>query len=262
MQTVLTYLHISDSHIGPTPDTRIKTLPTLPYLERLVALINAFPQQPDFIVHTGDLSNDGSPESYAIAKACLATLKVPVYCVRGNRDKPAMLRQHMGAPPHPAGSDAPLTYTFEVKGERFLVLDTYWTPPPRGHIDAAQLARLQAECTTDGPPLTIFLHHPLFPLNSPWADENMLVDNGDMVHKALLPARNRLRGVFSGHLHHSLQFIRDGINYTTVSSNNAEQFAWHSWDETIRLDENAQPAYNVVQYFADYVQVTQRTFSL
>lgn len=261
MKPILTYVHVSDTHIGPTRDLRFAGRLTLLALERFVALVNDFPQQPDFVVHTGDLSDDHSPASYALAAEAFASLKAPVYYVNGNHDASDMIRKYLDAPGHPGGEPgARLDYIFEVKGERFLVLDTVEPAmDPQGHVDEAQLARLRAECTPDGPPLTVFMHHPLFPMNSPWADRLMLVDNGEEAHAALLPARDRLRGVFFGHLHRSCQFVRDGITYTAVGST-AFQLVWRPWSDFVVVDD--RPAYNVVQYFADYVLVTQYTFAV
>ena len=63
---------------------------------------------------------------------------------------------------------------------------------PRGLLSPQQLEVLRAEATPDGPPLTIFTHYPAIRLNSPWMDANMLIYNGEAMHQALLPARERL----------------------------------------------------------------------
>ncbi len=261
MNALLTFVQVSDSHIGAAPDDTLKGQPTLPYLERLIALVNAFPQQPDFVVHTGDLSTDRSPESDALAAPVMARLKAPVYYVCGNHDDADLLRDRMGAP---AGAEqgAPLDYAFDVKGERFVVLDTVGPVDPRGHVSEAQLDFLRRQCTPDGPPLTIFMHHSPFPVDSPWADENIPIDNADALHAALLPARGRLRSVFCGHLHRAGQYIRDGVAYVIAASACPAQFLWWPWNERVEVDEGALPSFNVVRYFADYVLATHHTFSL
>lgn len=263
MNPLLTFVHISDTHIGPKPDFTKYDRSPFAHLVALVDVINAMPVQPDFIVHTGDLSHDRSPESYEVAAPLFARFNPPVYYVNGNHDEAGMLRKYMGAP---ANSDsysnvARLVYTFDVKGEHFLVLDSLGMVDPQGHIDEAQLAWLRAQCTPDGPPLTVFIHHPLFPLHAPWANANMLVDNGEAVHAALLPARERLRGVFGGHLHRSCQYARDGIIYTSVGSSFV-QFGWPSADEHPLVDEGHPPTYNVVRCFEGYVLVTQQVFTV
>jgi len=205
MQPHLTFVQITDSHLGPARD--YSYFGHFPYrtLTRAIDLINAMPQLPDFVVHTGDVSNDCSAESYALAAELLGRLRVPLYLLSGNHDDRALLRKVLDAPPAPDGDpDAPLDYAFEVKGERFLALDgrTPEVRDPLGKLSAAQLARVRAEAEADGPQLTVLLHYPPFPMGSPWLDENMPLVNGEELQAALLPAQHRLRGVFCGHLHH------------------------------------------------------------
>ena len=264
MQPLLTFVHITDTHIGSSLDYDYYGLRPPRYLARLVAEINGFPQQPDFVIHTGDVSQDRSAESYEIALEQLGKLNVPVYYVNGNHDDRALLRKMMGAPGHASGNpDAPLDYVFEVRGERFLVLDAHHedaVPDPQGFVTDEQLAWVQREAMPDGPPLTVFVHFPLFRMASPWLNDNMLICNGNALHAALLPARNRLRGVFLGHLHRSCQIVRDDICYTTAASS-IVQYAWRPWDARPQSDHDFAPGYNVVQYFADQVIVLQYAFT-
>lgn len=260
MQAVLNFVHITDTHFGLTPDYAIYGQHTLPCAERLVALINDFPQQPDFVIHTGDISTDRSPQSYELAAATLARLRAPIHYVCGNHDDPALLRRFLGAPQHPGGDpNAPLDYAFEVRGERFLVLDTRGTVDPAGHLSAAQLEVLRAECIPDGPPLTVFLHYPPLAMASPWLDARMLIDNGEALHAALRPARERLRGVFYGHLHRPSQVTRDGITYTSVAST-FSQFQWRPWDPQPLEDPDSSPGYSHVQYLPEWVVVNHYGF--
>lgn len=265
MQPLLTFVHISDTHLGPSRSFRLDKKLTYPYLEYLVALINALPAQPDFVVHTGDITDDGSAEAYQVATSVFSRLKAPIYYLSGNHDNVNRIRKFMAMSVDlsnvPAG--APLTYDFIVENERFLVLDTVDTSlGTRGRLSEDQLESLKAQCTPDGPPLTVFMHHPLFPINSPWADRYLLTENGEEVHRVLLSARERLRGVFFGHLHHSCQFVRDGITYTGASSTTASQLIWSPWED-FRIDfTNSLPSYNIVQYFEHYVQIAQHTFNL
>lgn len=263
MRPHLTFVHITDSHLGPDRAFAMHGQNAYRSLERLVGLINDFPQPPDFVVHTGDVSNDRSAESYALAAELLGRLRVPLYVVNGNHDDRALLRKVLGAPGHPSGDPAaPLDYAFEVRGERFVVLDAHdpsAVPDPQGHLRPDQLAWVRAEAVPDGPPLTVLLHFPLFPMGSPWLDANMLVDNGLELHAALLPARGRLRGVFCGHLHSSVQVARDGITYTSAPGG-LFQYDWRPWHERPRPDPDFPPGYSLVRYFDGQALATQHTF--
>jgi Icc protein len=262
MKPMLTFIHITDTHLGPQRDFHLHGLNAARHLERLVTLINELREPPDFAVHTGDLANDRRAESYAIAQDILAALQVPVYLVNGNHDDRALLRATLDAPLHPSGDPAaPLDYTFEVKGERFLVIDGHSdaVPDPLGQLSPEQLVWLRDEAQRSSAPLTVFLHYPPFPIGSLWFDENMPLVNGEALHAVLCTVRDRLRGVFFGHAHHSYQIERDGITYTCAASG-LMQYAWRPWDERPQVDLDSPPAYNVVRYFPDQVVVQGYTF--
>jgi len=261
-QPHLTFIQISDTHLGPDRDWDFYGQNPRRHLEQLVCLIKTFPQAPDFVIHTGDVSTDKSAESYEIAQAILADLNVPLYLVCGNHDDRALLRTYFDAPHAPDGDPgAPLDYSFEVKGERFIVVDgtNAAVREPLGLLRDEQLAWVRSEAQPDGPPLTVFLHYPPFTIGSTWYDENMPLVNGVELHRALLPARDRLRGVFFGHAHHSYQIVRDGITYTCAPSS-VSGYAWRPWDATPEVDHAALPGYNVVHVFADQVVVHGYTF--
>jgi Icc protein len=261
MQPRLTFVQISDSHVGPTEDFELHSFRTFACLDSAISRINEFPQPPDFVIHTGDLINDQNGASYAVAAKAMNRLHVPAYYVCGNHDERALLRQHFGCPPHPSGDpNAPLDYTFEVKGEQFVVLDTSSrdVPPPQGHLDEAQLAWFRAAIEHPGP-LTVLMHHSPFPMGSPWLDENMSIQNGAALHEILLPVRDRLHGVFHGHLHRSCQTVRDGITYTCAGST-ALQYGWRPWDPKPLPDPDNPPGYNVVHYLDGYIVAHAYTF--
>lgn len=263
MQPFLTFVQLSDSHLGPTHDYSYYGHCPYRTLARAIDLINAMPQLPDFVVHTGDLSNDGSAESYELAAGLLGRLRVPLYLVNGNHDDRALLRKMLDAPYALDGDpDSPLDYVFEVKGERFLVLDGH-SPEvrdPLGKLNAEQLSRVRAEAEADSPPLTVLLHYPPAPMGSPWLDQHMPLVNGEALYTALRPAGERLRGVFCGHLHRSSQIVRQGIA-TFCGPSTVAGYTWHRWEQTPAIDPDYPPAYSVVHYFDRQVVVHQYTFA-
>ncbi|MDX1615523.1 MAG: metallophosphoesterase [Candidatus Promineifilaceae bacterium] len=259
----LTFVHISDTHFGPTADFQRHDVAPLPCARRLVETINTLPVRPDFIVHTGDVTSDPEPAAYRLAARTLGQLQAPVYYVNGNHDTAAAIRQYMTLASHtPAGSDPDrLSYTFTVKGYRFLVLDARGPDDidPHGILDPSQLELVAQEATPDGPPLTVFVHFPVLPLNSPWMDANMLILNGEELHQALLPARTRLRGVFHGHVHQPMQTVRDGIIYFSVASAFFQFGAWPN-DLVTSYDPDHLPGFAFVHLLPDQTIVHQHTF--
>ncbi|MGH8212678.1 MAG: metallophosphoesterase family protein, partial [Rhodanobacteraceae bacterium] len=78
------FVQISDSHVGfhlaPNPDP-------VATLRETISRINAQPQRPDFIVHTGDLTHLSRPEQFDIVEQVLDEAKVDqVFFIPGEHD--------------------------------------------------------------------------------------------------------------------------------------------------------------------------------
>ena len=257
------FVHISDSHIGPTADYERHGHKALPCARKMVELINTMPTRPDFVIHTGDVVTHPHPDSYALAAETFNALQVPVYYATGNHDTSRDLHTYMKMGDKVDFQDDldVLSYAFECKGERFVVLDGRAPEEldPHGLLSEAQLHVLRREATPDGPPLTIITHFPALPLNSPWMDANMLILNGDEMHRTLVPARDRLRGVFYGHIHQARESRQDGIAYSAAASMLGQFTTWPS-EEKVSSDHEAAAGYSFVQYVGGQAIVQHMTF--
>lgn len=258
----VTFVHISDSHIGPSADYRRHGLAALPCAERIVATINAMAPQPDFVLHTGDVVTEPHDASYAVAAEVFGRLDAPAYYAVGNHDTAADLRRWMRVGPHVPllPDDGPWSYAFELRGHRFLAVDARGPDAidPQGALSAAQWSVLDRELTPDGPPLTIITHFPLLPMGSPWIDRTMLVRDGDVLHDRLAAVAHRLSGVFFGHIHQPLHMSVDGVLYSSAPSTFAQLTGWPT-DEVAGADPVALPGYAVVRLTA--AGTTVRTLS-
>ena len=258
------FVHISDSHIGPSADYARHGHRALPCLEKVIDIIQSLPQKPDFVVHTGDVVTDPHPASYELAAETMARLDVPVYYVTGNHDRARDLHHYFPMGPKRDAYDDPdlLAYTFDVKGHRFMVVDARAEDEidPHGWLTQKQLDFVRREVRQPGPPLTIFMHYPIVPINSTWIDAYMMVINGAALHQILAPARARIRGVFYGHIHQNVQIFRDGIMYTGVASLFSQFSGWPNAD-VIGFDPEHPPGYNFVHLLPEQTIVHQHTFS-
>ncbi|MCP5100880.1 MAG: hypothetical protein GY943_35460, partial [Chloroflexi bacterium] len=61
------FVHISDTHIGPTADYARHGHAPLPCAQKVVQIINTLPVKPDFVIHTGDIVTDPEPAAYRLA---------------------------------------------------------------------------------------------------------------------------------------------------------------------------------------------------
>lgn len=264
MSKPLYFVHITDTHIGPTPTFSRHGHESYACARRLVEIINGLPAPPDFIIHTGDVVNEPDPRAYALAAQVFTQLASPVYYVTGNHDTAQGIAAYLPmAPRQPAIVDPDyLCYHFEVKGYRFLALDGHLPDEdgPRGWLPASQMAVLQTEAAdVNGPPLVIFTHFPALPLNAPWIDANLRLGNGAEAHQAFVRLLPRLRAVFLGHTHQNIQTWRDGVLYVTAASAFFQFTAWPT-DVEIGLDPDHLPGFNFIHLLPDQTIIRQHTF--
>jgi len=259
---VVHFVHISDTHIGPTADYALYGARTLPPLERVVERINALPVKPDFVMHTGDVAAQPDPEAYRLAAGVMDRLSAPVYYVTGNHDRSRDIRAFLRMGPRVdlvEGEDA-LAYRFGLRGHRMIVLDARGPDSidPHGLLPEAQLRALRREVEEGDLPLTVFVHFPPGPLGSPWLDGGMLMLNGEDLHQALVAARERLRGVFFGHVHRGMQVFRDGVLYSSVGSTFCQFTAWPS-DERPGFEAGGPGCFNFVTLTPEGCVVKEHT---
>jgi 3',5'-cyclic-AMP phosphodiesterase len=255
------FIHITDTHIGPTPEHRVLTQLALTTLEALVDRINALPFEPDFILHTGDIVDDGSGAAYALARPVLQKLKRPIYYVLGNHDLPVPMRTVLLG--EPASADR-YDYNVDLDGTQLVVIDTRGPIDPAGTLTADQLQNLRDLCTPDGPPLIIALHHQPVKLDVGWLDngwdqKHMMIDNSAAFLEAIAPARQRIRGVFFGHVHRGCHVLHRGILFSSPPSACAEIQAWPTSNYPVPSPEE-QPGFNIVTITDDETTIRQYTF--
>lgn len=246
---MLRFIHITDTHIGPNKDFELYGLKPYPYLVKLIAEINSLPFEYDFILHTGDVVDDGADASYRLARELLSQLKKPIFYVVGNHDDPdAMQSVLLGQKSNEGKKDS----TASIGGCQFLFLDSRGPKSPAGNLEEKQINWLKEQCTPEGPPLVIVLHHSPLLLDTHWLDlggkswggKTMLLGNHEAFRAAIAPAKNRIKAVFFGHVHGTFQVVQDGILYIAGPSGFAQLENWPDQCEAI-LDRQP-PGYNVI----------------
>jgi len=226
---VVRFLHISDTHLHTDPEYILYGHHVRHNVAALIDTLNALPYPVDFVLHTGDVTDDAALESYQVTKALFATLRLPIYYLSGNHDHAPTLQREL------LGIDQPIDrydYSFTIGDVQFIALDSFGLRQPGGYLTDTQLANLRRVCTPDGGPIAIFVHHQPLPLRVPWLDEitsmpsEMLISNHAEFWDAIRPAASRLRGVFYGHIHRSSQTVRGGVLFSSAPSAVAQLKTW------------------------------------
>ncbi len=259
----LTFIHISDTHIGVQSDYSNRGFRPYERMQLLVADIQRLPFTPDFIVHTGDVCGDkdchATPEHYAVAKHLLESLPVPIYYIAGNHDCKQSLFSTLKSGPYTVmhETESELMYEFMVRGFSFVALHSSVVSERAGTISSRQLDLLRAHLMSSSSPCFIFLHHPPLSLGSPWMDQHMLLAEGVVLQSLLERFRERVLGVFFGHIHQGFNFCKGGISYFS-SPGTIFQFSTFPNDHQPLLEQQSYVGYSVIQARDGELQVNLR----
>ncbi len=208
-------LHISDIHLtqlgSPIWGADVKL-----NFDSAIKFISEIKLEIDAIFITGDLSNDGSIESYKYIDAAFASIGVPTYCCMGNHDN---IDHVLSVFSSGFINYCPIAYVADWK---FLILNSIVPDEEdlgknkaRGYLSETSLKFLESSITLDKRNTAIVLHHP--PIEPGGWLNRKLLDNRDIFNK-LIRKYEQVKLVLYGHTHYNLQTSLDGILYTSASS--------------------------------------------
>ena len=159
------FLHISDTHISSHNRPVAGRLDTEALLKQLInRLLSAREQwgQIDALLATGDISDDGSADSYERFKSLVAPLELPVYVIPGNHDAREPMRNaflNYGYLP----DTGPLNWHQRIGGVNVIGLDTLVEGVGYGRLLPETLTFLESQLSAaKHEPVLVMLHHPPF----------------------------------------------------------------------------------------------------
>jgi Icc protein len=208
------FVQISDSHIGFAkpfnPDARVT------YREA-VARIAALPTRPDFILHTGDVSQLSKPSQFDDADQIIQEAGLPVFHVPGEHD---VLDEGQGQAfleRYAKGSKGAGWYSFDHAGVHFVALVNVVNLKAggAGNLGPEQLAWLTDDLAAHGAstPIVVFTHIPLWALYPDWGWSTE--DAGQAL--ALLRRFGSVT-VLNGHIHQVQQKVEGHVAFYTARS--------------------------------------------
>lgn len=191
---------ISDTHIQTAlPEASVR----LEALERTVRSINAMPEPPVVVLHTGDVAHDGSEEDYAAAREVMSRLTAPVLAIIGNRDRRATFRRAFADDGYLEPRSPFIQYAVAIGGLGLVALDTFDDESGLGHYCGERdrdCALLLQACA--GRPTLVMLHHAPVPM--PDLSVNPLQwrehDRAELLVEQLANAPHVV-GIIAGHVH-------------------------------------------------------------
>ncbi len=165
---------------------------------------------------TGDLTDDGSEESYRRVRQLLEPFDAPVHVLPGNHDDRRNLREAFGL----AGEgDEPINYSVDVGGLRLVAFDSIVPGQDPGAYSTTQLRWLDQELRRDTEaPTVLALHHPPLPTGMPEWDAINLEPSEREALAAVVSRHSQLRAVVGGHLHRTAAGTLGGCTVLSAPS--------------------------------------------
>ncbi len=198
---------LTDCHLQKEPTATLYNICTLNSFQN--TLRSAAQHQPDLYLLTGDLSHDGSSESYQHIVTATSTLSRPIAWIPGNHDHPATM-QAIFEPSHLINHTV-----ISLDPWQLILLDSYWPGHIAGRLADQQLQQLAQHLQNQKPTL-IFLHHNIsepVPINM-----GSMFANTDQLLDIIKPYQQYIKAIICGHVHTAYDFEFRGIRLLSTPS--------------------------------------------
>jgi len=210
----LSFVQISDSHMGFNKPANPDVVATL---RAAVDKINALPQAPEFLLHTGDISHLSKPEEFDNVDQILKSARASqVFFVPGEHDvleeSGAGYRERYAKTAKGDG-----WYSFDKNGVHFIGLVNVMNLKPGG---LGALGKDQLEWLEDdvqplsaSTPLIVFAHIPLWSVYPEWG-----WGTDDSAQALSYLKRFGSVSVLNGHIHQTMQKVEGNVTFHTAAS--------------------------------------------
>ncbi len=196
-------VQMTDTHISSVENDTLAGVDTTGTLVGVIAAVKR-EEHPDLVLLTGDLAQTPTEDTYNKLAGLLRRIELPVYCLPGNHDDPALMQRLLNT-----GNVS--TANFITCGNwSIILLDTHEPGKEGGCLSVTELEGLaEALERSTGRHVLICLHHQPVNIHSPWMDR-MALENGEALFQVLDRYTN-VRGIIWGHIHQEFTTTRNGV---------------------------------------------------
>jgi 3',5'-cyclic AMP phosphodiesterase CpdA len=208
------FLQISDTHIGFNKDANPDVAGTL---TRTIALVNAMPQKPDLVIHTGDITHLSKAAEFDTAAQLMSQMNVTeLHTTPGEHDvADATVTEYFNR--YGKASDNRGYYSFDHHGVHFVSLINVlnFKPNGLGNLGQEQLEWLEKDLKgrSASTPIVVFAHMPLWTVYAPWG-----WGTGDADQAMSYLKRFGSVTVLNGHIHQIVQKVEGNMTFHTARS--------------------------------------------
>jgi 3',5'-cyclic AMP phosphodiesterase CpdA len=206
------FVQISDSHIGFNKPANADVNATL---RIAIDKIDALPDAPDFVIHTGDLTHQAKPAEFDTLSQLLRTSTTrQVFYVPGEHDNAADDGKEYLAR-FGKGTRGTGWYSFDHRGVHFVGLVNSAALDGMGKLGPEQLVWLQDDLhgRSASTPIVVFAHIPLWAVYPEWGW-------GTSDSEQALGYMKRFGSVtvLNGHIHQTMQKVEGNVTFHTAMS--------------------------------------------
>jgi Icc protein len=232
-------VQISDSHMFAEAHATLLGMNTRDSLKRVIQLVRAQQPQIDLILATGDLSQDGTLESYQQFRDLTRQLDAPARWIPGNHDEPQIMAVA-------AVQSTLLEPVVDIGNWRVTLLDSSVPGSVPGYLQDEQL-QLLARSLSEAPERhhLVCLHHHPVSIGCAWM-EPIGLRNPEAFFD-VLDRFPQVRAVLWGHVHQEIDQLRNGVRLI-ASPSTCIQFEPGS--EDFKVGEQA-PGYRWLRLMPD-----------
>jgi len=238
-QESLLLVQLSDSHLFAEAGGRLLGMDTADSLRQVVRQVLDEQAAIDLVLATGDLSQDGSVESYRKFREISGAITALTRWFPGNHDELAPMCEVCG--------DADLLDpVVDLGAWRIILLDSTIPGAVPGQMTAQQLALLDEAlgAARDRHVLVAFHHHPVA-IGSQWMDRIGIRNPHDLF--VVLDRHPQVRCLLWGHVHQEFDQMRGDVRLL-ASPSTCVQFAPASEDFCV---DSQAPGYRWLRLFPD-----------
>ncbi|AFY70711.1 metallophosphoesterase [Thalassoporum mexicanum PCC 7367] len=241
----ITIAQITDIHLFDDSGLTLKGIDTNSSFQAVLAAIANLEQQPDLLLVTGDLTQDGLNHSYQRLHHELSHLSIPAYCIPGNHDSAELVQNFLA-------DMAAIDRRLVLGNWQILLLNSAVPGQVHGHLADATLQWL--ECQLEANPdlnTLIALHHPALAIDSEWMDMISL-QNRDQFWQ-ICDRYPQIKAVIAGHAHQDIDAFWQGKGSQQirhlVTPSTCVQFAPQK--NCFALDYERSPGFRLLYLYGD-----------
>lgn len=204
------FVQITDCHLFASEEGKLLGMDTQASLRAVMDKIHQEQSEFDFYLCTGDLSQDGSIESYQFLKDLLEQDGKEQFWIPGNHDhRPNMLN---------VVSESKEMLSVIKKGPwQLILLDSQVPGSVFGnfHIEQLRLLKNALEADPNSHTLITMHHHPK-PMGCKWLDPQQIRNSNAFFN--IINQFNNVRVVLWGHVHQDSDNMENGVRYISTPS--------------------------------------------